>query len=83
MNTNYIIEKNGYVNHNPYFSELEARMHDIRRQNFEKDKLKRMNAMNADVGKFTVKVNKVNRRNINNIEYDIPNIPSAYRKIKF
>ena len=42
-----------------------------------------MNAVNADVGKFTVKVNKVNRRDINNIEYDIPNIPSAYRKIKF
>ena len=68
MNTSYIIEPTGYVRHNPYYAELSARMNIYRRQNREKDRMKRLNAMNKeDVAKFTVKAKRSDR---NDIDYD-------------
>ena len=83
MNTSYIMQINGYINNNPYHDDLDARKHLIRRKNMLRDKERRMHKIdnkNNDVMKFDV---PVKRKDINNIEFDMPTTPSAFRKIKF
>ena len=83
FNEKYMLESNGYVWHNPFYAEIEKRKKEQRIENHKKDVMKKVQKMNksgVEAAKFTV---KVNRRDINNVEFDMPTNPSAYRKIKF
>ena len=83
MNTSFIVQINGYVNNHPYHDELDSRKHLIRRKNMIRDKERRTHKIENkenDVYKYEV---VVKRKDINNIEFDMPSMPSAYRKINF